>query len=99
MTIQYQGLPPQSTPLVNEDRTVNIVWYRFFLSLHQATGLWALPIAKLPGGGIDPIGNFTNPLIMFGPPDPPTYPNGRLLIYDPADDPTDLFNWVAEITL
>ncbi len=37
--IQYQGLPPQNVPVLDEDGLMNIVWYRFFQSLWQRTGL------------------------------------------------------------
>lgn len=37
--LQFQGMPLQSTPLMNPDGTVQIAWYRFFVSLYKRSGL------------------------------------------------------------
>lgn len=37
--VQYQGMPPQNVPLLDENGNVNITWYRFFQSLWRRTGL------------------------------------------------------------
>lgn len=39
MTVTYQGMPPSNAPFLNGDGTVNVVWYRFFQSLHSKSGL------------------------------------------------------------
>lgn len=45
---QIIGIPQQGVPLINENGTMNIVWYRFFISLWQRTGL-ATPGISLTG--------------------------------------------------
>lgn len=37
--VQYQGMPLITTPLLERDGAINILWYRFFQSLWQRTGL------------------------------------------------------------
>lgn len=37
--IQYQGMPLISTPVIDPDGSMNLVWYRFFTSLFNRSGL------------------------------------------------------------
>ena len=37
--VQYQGIPPVNTPVMNPDGTMTLPWYRFFTSLFYRSGL------------------------------------------------------------
>lgn len=37
--LTYQGVPNQSTPVLDNDGTMTLPWYRFFTNLAKITGL------------------------------------------------------------
>ncbi len=73
-------MPRQNVPVVNEDGTMNVVWYRFFLSLWNVTGLWRLPVRRIENsdGSAD-----ANPLLLYNSNSSAGYPNGYLRVIDP----------------
>ena len=74
-----QGMPNMATPLVNEDGTMNPVWYRFFLSLFTRSGLGT--------PGITVNGTTANSPIQIAPAFWVNYlpPNSTLVVADQFD--------------
>ena len=79
---QYQGLPPQDTPLVDSNGKVNLAWYRFFQSIHGISGAWALPIIRYSNHA---FADYANPLILYHPPNGGSLTYGALRVYDPTN--------------
>ncbi len=55
--VQFQGMPPANTPVLNPDGTMNIAWYRLLQSLYDRSGL-----------GTSEIGIRSTPLVANGLP-------------------------------
>ncbi len=56
--VTYQGMPNQSTPVLDFDGTMNLIWYRFFQSLYNRSGL------NTPNFGINAPNSFDGSLVQ-----------------------------------
>lgn len=81
--LQFQGLPPQNVPVIDEAGFMNIVWYRFFQSVYSRTGL-GTPFQGVYGYGNQNgmQNNWRTPQFSYQPENAGIGTAPRLIVFD-----------------
>lgn len=81
--LQFQGMPRLNTPVLNENGTMNVTWYRFFQSMYRRCGL-GTPFQGITGYGNQNglQNNWRAPQFSYQPENLIGPVNPRLIVFD-----------------